>query len=135
MTNQTPATQNRTHFVASHERLIAISAKDGHSAIFDDILDTVEDATRLITTEAEFISQIIRIDTITLQAQDVSEEIAEVYIRLFGDDLNEESTIDPFLEVSQAWEDHIEYLAQQAADDARFGTYEEQHRLTLKDVL
>jgi len=125
----------RTHFIHPHERLIALSAKDGYSTIFDDIIDTVEEATALIGTEAEFVTKIIRLDALIPAAEDISEQIAESYINQHAAELHEESIIEPFIENSKAWDEHIAHLAQEAADDARFGTYEEQHRLRVQDVL
>ncbi|OPB31426.1 hypothetical protein [Bartonella sp. AR 15-3] len=81
------------------------------------------------------VEKIIRIELSTNRWEDISEEIAEEYLDQNSWMLDEESDVPPFVEYSNAYEIFKKDLEDQKIDDEIYGTYEEQHRLRLSDVL
>ncbi|RCL02133.1 MAG: hypothetical protein JSC189_000758 [Candidatus Tokpelaia sp. JSC189] len=81
------------------------------------------------------VMRIDRYDLISHMGEDITEEVAEAYIRYFGDKIDEDSDVDEWLLNSRAYEDHIEALEAEALEDSIYGSYEDQNRLRLSDVL
>ncbi|MDD9329501.1 MAG: hypothetical protein PV353_03620 [Bartonella sp.] len=81
------------------------------------------------------VEKIIRIELSTNRWEDLSEEIAEAYLDQSSWMLDEDSDIPPFVEYSDAYEAFKKDLEDQKIDDEIYGTYEEQHRLRLSDVI
>ncbi|AQX21154.1 hypothetical protein Bcsk_004960 [Bartonella sp. CDC_skunk] len=81
------------------------------------------------------VERIIRIELSTNRWEDISEEIAKEYLDQNSWLLDEESDVPPFVEYSNAYEIFKKDLEDQKIDDEIYGTYEEQHRLRLSDVI
>ncbi|ATO56902.1 hypothetical protein [Bartonella sp. 1-1C] len=83
----------------------------------------------------EDVERIIRVELSTNRWEDISEEIAEAYIKENAESCFYEMIEHPFVEYSDAYEAFRKDLEDQKIDDEIYGTYEEQHRLRLSDVL
>ncbi|WP_317992696.1 hypothetical protein [Bartonella gliris] len=88
-----------------------------------------------IIDEGDDVFQIFRINPSENSCEDISEEIAEVYVEKNIDHLDEESEVHDFVRESVAYHDLLSDLADEKYNDEMFGTYEQQHRLRPCDVL
>ncbi|ATO57174.1 hypothetical protein [Bartonella sp. 1-1C] len=86
-------------------------------------------------SDIEDVERIIRVELSTNRWEDISEEIAEAYIKENAESCFYEMIEHPFVEYSDAYEAFRKDLEDQKIDDEIYGTYEEQHRLRLSDVL
>lgn len=76
------------------------------------------------------VRQIVRFDNATLTGEDISEECAANYCRLYPDagDPESEGLHPPFVTESSAYENARAEWDRVAREDARYGTYEQQVR-------
>ncbi|GAA4666597.1 hypothetical protein [Bartonella pachyuromydis] len=88
-----------------------------------------------IIDEADDAIQILRVNPSEKSCEDISEEIAEAYVEDNIERLNEDSEVHYFIRESDAYNRLLDDLAQQKYEDEVYGTYEEQNRLRLSDVL
>ncbi|WP_019219017.1 hypothetical protein [Bartonella florencae] len=88
-----------------------------------------------IIDEADDAIQILRVNPSEKSCEDISEEIAEAYVEKNIEHLDEESEVHYFIRESDAYNRLLDDLAQQKYEDEVYGTYEQQHRLRLSDVI
>ncbi|VEJ44380.1 hypothetical protein [Bartonella vinsonii] len=88
-----------------------------------------------IVDEADDAIQIFRINPSENSCEDISEEIAEVYIKQNIDFLDEDSKVDHYIYESNAYHRLLNDIADEKYNDKMYGTYEQQHRLRPCDVL
>ncbi|WP_375642644.1 MULTISPECIES: hypothetical protein [unclassified Bartonella] len=88
-----------------------------------------------IIDEADDAIQIFRINPSENNCEDISEEIAEAYVKENIEHLDEDSEVHDFVRESVAYHDLLSDLADEKYNDEMFGTYEQQHRLRPCDVL
>ncbi|WP_406604473.1 hypothetical protein [Bartonella gliris] len=88
-----------------------------------------------IIDEGDDVFQIFRINPSENSCEDISEEIAEVYVEKNIEHLDEESEVHDFVRESVAYHDLLSDLADEKYNDEIYGTYEQQHRLRPCDVL
>ncbi|WP_330167247.1 hypothetical protein [Bartonella grahamii] len=88
-----------------------------------------------IIDEGDDVFQIFRINPSENSCEDISEEIAEAYVKENIEHLHEESKVHDFVRESVAYHDLLSDLADEKYNDEMFGTYEQQHRLRPCDVL
>ncbi|WP_375681675.1 MULTISPECIES: hypothetical protein [unclassified Bartonella] len=88
-----------------------------------------------IIDEADDAIQIFRINPSEKNCEDISEEIAEAYVKENIEHLHEESKVHDFVRESVAYHDLLSDLADEKYNDEIYGTYEQQHRLRPCDVL
>ncbi|WP_455476595.1 hypothetical protein [Bartonella sp. B41] len=119
-------------FVNSDEILLVIYNGDEHFAESGPFYDEFEILKVLYGTEGA--TKILRIDNSMKHCEDISEEIAEAYIR--ENDILQPCEIEhPFVEESDAFDAFWDEVAKQEYEDTMYGTYEQQHRLRLCDVI
>ncbi|WP_375640815.1 MULTISPECIES: hypothetical protein [unclassified Bartonella] len=88
-----------------------------------------------IIDEADDAIQIFRINPSENNCEDISEEIAEVYVKENIEHLHEDSEVHDFVRESDAYQELLEEIADEKYNDEIYGTYEQQHRLRPCDVL
>ncbi|WP_375646229.1 hypothetical protein [Bartonella sp. AA56HLJMS] len=88
-----------------------------------------------IIDEADDAIQIFRINPSENNCEDISEEIAEVYIKENIEHLHDESKVHDFVRESDAYQELLDEIADEKYNDEIYGTYEQQHRLRPCDVL
>lgn len=99
------------------------------NALYDEILEA-----------ALSFDQIVSI-TVALpgkKLQDITESIASIFFQdpyLTLDDIDRRTIDHPFLSNSNVFEEWYEEYLRREMEDAQFGTYEDQHRLRIEDVL
>ncbi|WP_254472619.1 MULTISPECIES: hypothetical protein [unclassified Bartonella] len=81
------------------------------------------------------VIQIFRINPSEKSCEDISEQIAEAYVKKNIDHLYEEREVHYFIRESDIYNEILEEIAEEKYEDEMYGTYEEQHRLTPWDVL
>ncbi|WP_375633875.1 hypothetical protein [Bartonella sp. MM97QHHN] len=88
-----------------------------------------------IVDEVDDAIQIFRINPSENNCEDISEEIAEAYVKENIEHLHEDSEVHDFVRESDAYHDLLSDLADEKYNDEIYGTYEQQHRLRPCDVL
>ncbi|WP_409361590.1 hypothetical protein ACRPOS_001055 [Bartonella heixiaziensis] len=88
-----------------------------------------------IVDEADDTVQIFRINPFEKSCEDISEDIAEAYIKENFEFLDEDSKVDPYICESNAYHRLLDDIVDEKYKDKIFGTYEQQHRLRPCDVL
>ncbi|WP_375678292.1 MULTISPECIES: hypothetical protein [unclassified Bartonella] len=88
-----------------------------------------------IIDEADDAIQIFRINPSENNCEDISEEIAEAYVKENIEHLHEESKVHDFVRESDAYQELLDEIADEKYNDEIYGTYEQQHRLRPCDVL
>ncbi|WP_375651233.1 hypothetical protein, partial [Bartonella sp. OT172YNZD] len=88
-----------------------------------------------IIDEADDAIQIFRINPSENNCEDISEEIAEVYVKENIEHLHEDSKVHDFVRESDAYQELLDEIADEKYNDEIYGTYEQQHRLRPCDVL
>ncbi|WP_375703001.1 hypothetical protein [Bartonella sp. AA131HXZ] len=88
-----------------------------------------------IIDEADDAIQIFRINPSENNCEDISEEIAEAYVKENIEHLHEESKVHDFVLESDAYQELLDEIADEKYNDEIYGTYEQQHRLRPCDVL
>ncbi|WP_375678267.1 MULTISPECIES: hypothetical protein [unclassified Bartonella] len=79
--------------------------------------------------------QIFRINPSENNCEDISEEIAEAYVKENIEHLHEDSEVHDFVRESDVYQELLDEIADEKYNDEIYGTYEQQHRLRPCDVL
>ncbi|ENN91111.1 hypothetical protein [Bartonella bovis] len=122
---------NEQIFVDDHEILLVI-CDDGYHDARSGPLDRTEIMN--IVDGVDDVVRILRIDLHSDHYDDISEKIAEIYVKDSDSSLLERNT-HPFIVDSNAYHILKEDVEEQIYADKVYGTYEEQHRLRPCDVL
>ncbi|ENN91954.1 hypothetical protein [Bartonella bovis] len=122
---------NEQVFVADHEILLVV-CDDGNHPSLSGPLDQTE--VMNIVNGVDDVVSILRVDLHSDHYNDISEEIAKLYVKDSDSSLLERKT-HPFIVDSDAYHLLKEDVEKQRYADATYGTYEEQHRLRPCDVL
>ncbi|VEJ46142.1 hypothetical protein [Bartonella vinsonii] len=88
-----------------------------------------------IVDEADDAIQILRINPSENSCEDISEDIAEFYLREREEQCFNGNIPHDFILHSTAYGFFLDDIKQREYDDAMYGTYEQQHRLRPCDVL
>ncbi|AQX19688.1 hypothetical protein [Bartonella sp. WD16.2] len=126
---------NKQVSVADHEILLVV-CDDGHHLSSSGPIDETE-IMNIINGVGDVVS-ILRIDLHSDRYDDISEEVAELYVQKYLDEGRYcflESNPDLFIIESDAYNDLLEDTKDREYADKVYGTYEEQHRLRPCDVL
>lgn len=121
-------------FIKSDEILLVMCrnekdgiAKSGPFFEESDIIDFIDEADNAV--------QIFRIEPSTNRCEDISEDLAEFYIKEREQKCFDGIIPHDFVKDSDAYAFFLEQIEKQEYEDKLYGTYEEQHRLTLRDVI
>jgi len=119
-------------YITHNERLYVMGANEdyGMCGEFKNVTQVLN-----FVDELKDVFKIIRYDMETNTGEDITEKVAYAYIERYCRDLDEDSDVPPYIANSEVWDEHLKALEAQLAEEARFGTYEEQHRLRLSDVI
>ncbi|WP_040298805.1 hypothetical protein [Bartonella sp. DB5-6] len=119
-------------FVKEDEILIFICEEEKSDA-YEGPLDQIEEVFELIE-EYQTVQRLLRLDLITLHAEDVSEQLADFYVA--NHEIDEQNTqLQPFILNSDAYHACLEDKVACDYEDNLYGSYEKQHRLRPCDVL
>ncbi|GAA5110730.1 hypothetical protein [Bartonella jaculi] len=115
------------------DEIIILLCEDESSEAVEGPFDHVEEVLEFIE-ERETVHRILRLDLITLHADDVSEQIADLYV--MNHEIDEQNTqLQPFILDSDAYHACLDEKAMRDYQDNLYGSYEKQHRLRPCDVL
>ncbi|WP_142417279.1 hypothetical protein [Bartonella massiliensis] len=123
------------------EKPILINSDEILLVTYDDDQNIAEsgplDASQILSIvyEGDDAIQIFRINPSEKSCEDISEEIAEAYVKDNIDRLHEGGVSYEFIRESDAYHDLLSDLEKQKYEDEMYGTYEQQHRLRPCDVL
>ncbi|ENN91042.1 hypothetical protein [Bartonella schoenbuchensis] len=117
--------------IDNYEILLVVCDDDYPYAQFGPLEET--EIMNIINGVGDVVS-ILRIDLQSNRYDDISEDIAELYVKDSDSSLLERNT-HPFIVDSNAYHILKEDVEKQKYADEVYGTYEEQHRLRLCDVL
>ncbi|EJF91306.1 hypothetical protein [Bartonella melophagi] len=119
-------------FIKEDEILI-ILGEDADDDVYVGPIDHLEEVLDLME-QCDAVQRFLRLDLKTLHADDVSEQVAEVYMKCH--DLDEQDDyFHPFILDSDVYHEYLEDKASRVYQDNVYGSYEEQHRLRPCDVL
>ncbi|OPB29550.1 hypothetical protein [Bartonella sp. WD12.1] len=122
---------NKQVSVADHEILLVVCDDDYPYAEFGPFEETeILD----IVNGLDDVEIILRINLTSNCCFDISEEVAEIYVKNSDSSLLECKT-HPFIKDSRAYHLLSENVSKEIYADEVYGTYEEQHRLRPCDVL
>ncbi|WP_375652037.1 hypothetical protein [Bartonella sp. LB28NMGDW] len=118
--------------INSDEILLVAYDKDQHIAESGPL-----DASQIlsIVDEVDDAIQIFRINPSENNCEDISEEIAEAYVKENIERLDEDSEVHYFICESDVYNRLLDEIADEKYNDEIYGTYEQQHRLRPCDVL
>ncbi|WP_375616864.1 hypothetical protein [Bartonella sp. AP58NXGY] len=118
--------------INSNEILLVAYDKDQHIAESGPL-----DASQIlsIVDEVDDAIQIFRINPSEKSCEDISEEIADAYVEANIEHLHEDSEVHYFVRESDAYNELLDEIADDKYNDEVYGTYEEQNKLRLCDVL
>ncbi|WP_375613829.1 MULTISPECIES: hypothetical protein [unclassified Bartonella] len=118
--------------INSNEILLVAYDKDQHIAESGPL-----DASQIlsIVDEVDDAIQIFRINPSENNCEDISEEIAEAYVKENIEHLHEDSEVHDFVRESDVYQELLDEIADEKYNDEIYGTYEQQHRLRPCDVL
>ncbi|WP_375610756.1 MULTISPECIES: hypothetical protein [unclassified Bartonella] len=88
-----------------------------------------------IVAEVDDAIQIFRINPSENNCEDISEEIADAYVEANIEHLHEDSEVHYFVRESDAYNELLDEIADEKYNDKVYGTYEEQNKLRLCDVI
>ncbi|WP_273755874.1 hypothetical protein [Bartonella sp. MM73XJBT.G] len=123
------------------EKPILINSDEILLVTYDDDQNIAEsgplDASQIlsIVDEGDDAIQIFRINPSEKSCEDISEQIAEAYVKENIEHLHEESKVHDFVRESDIYNEILEEIAEEKYEDEMYGTYEQQHRLRPCDVL
>ncbi|AQX20386.1 hypothetical protein [Bartonella sp. WD16.2] len=118
-------------FVKEDEILI-ILGEDADDDVYVGPIDYLEEVLDLME-QCDAVQRFLRLDLTTLHADDVSEQVAEIYMKCH--DIDEQDGYHPFILDSDVYHEYLEDKATRVYQDSIYGSYEEQHRLRPCDVL
>ncbi|EJF74295.1 hypothetical protein HWV54_02960 [Bartonella alsatica] len=115
------------------DEVIIILCEDEKSDAYEGPLDQIEEVLELIE-EYESVYRLLRLDLTTLRAEDVSEQLADIYIA--NHEVDEQNRqLQPFIFNSDAYHAYLDKKVAHDHEDNFYGSYEKQHRLRPCDVL
>ncbi|MBX4336368.1 hypothetical protein [Bartonella raoultii] len=121
-------------FINSDEILLVMCENEAQNLVKSgpfyeekDIIDFIDEADNAI--------KIMRIEPINNRCEDISEDLAEFYIKQREEQCFNDIIPHDFVKHSSAYSFFLDEIRQQEYDDKRYGTYEQQNRLTFWDVL
>ncbi|WP_455473967.1 hypothetical protein [Bartonella sp. B30(2025)] len=115
------------------DEIIIILCENEKSDAYEGPIEQVEEVLEFIE-ECEMVQRVLRLDLITLHADDVSEELAYAYIQ--NNDLDEQNAqLQPFIFNSDAYHACLDEKVAREYEKNLYGSYEKQHRLRPCDVL
>ncbi len=125
---------NKPVFINSDEILLVMCeneeqnlAKSGPLLEEKDIINFIDQTDNAV--------QILRVEPTTNRCEDISEDIAECYLKECEEQCFNGNIPHDFVKDSNAYGFFLEEIEQQRYEDETYGTYEQQHRLTLSDVI
>ncbi len=121
-------------FIKSDEILLVMCSDERESIAKSGPFYEEKDIIKFID-EADNAVQIFRIEPETNRCEDISEDIAEFYLKEHEQKCFEGKIPHEFIERSAAYGHFLDEIKQREYDDEMYGTYEQQHRLTLWDVI
>ncbi|AQX18871.1 MULTISPECIES: hypothetical protein [unclassified Bartonella] len=121
-------------FVKEDEILI-ILCEDEINDTYDGPLER-EEVIELVENKYDDVVRLLRLDLRSLHADDVSEQIAELYMNMkIRDGYDQDEQVAPFIFNSDAYHAYLDQKIAQEYEDNLYGSYEKQHRLRWSDVL
>ncbi|MCZ2328857.1 hypothetical protein [Bartonella sp. F02] len=123
---------NKIAFVKEDEVLVIICEQE-ESGAYNGPIEQAEEVLEIVE-EHDTVQRLLRLDLKTLHADDVSEQLADVYMQ------NHEihaynNEFQPFILESDAYHIYLDKKNARDYEDRRYGSYEQQHRLRSWDVL
>ncbi len=125
---------NKPVFINSDEILLVMCeneeqnlAKSGPLLEEKDIINFIDQTDNAV--------QILRVEPTTNRCEDISEDIAEFYLKLREQKCFDGKIPHDFILHSTAYGFFLDDIKQREYDDAMYGSYEKQHRLRPCDVL
>ncbi|WP_336293964.1 hypothetical protein [Bartonella sp. CB169] len=119
-------------FVKEDEMFI-IFCEGEKSDAYEGPFEQIEEVLELVE-ECENVQRLLRLDLTTLHAEDVSEQLADVYVENY--EIDEQNTqLHPFIFNSDAYHAYLDEKVARDYEDNLCGSYEKQHRLRPCDVL
>ncbi|WP_019219545.1 hypothetical protein [Bartonella florencae] len=119
-------------FVKEDEILIVL-CEDEKGDAYDGPFEQSEEVLEIVE-EYETVYKLLRLDLMTLHAEDVSEQLADTYVA--NHEIDEENgQLQPFILNSEAYHVYLNEKADRNYEDNLYGSYEKQHRLRPCDVL
>lgn len=119
-------------FIKEDEVLIVLCEKE-NSDIYTGPISQAEEVLEFLE-EYETVHRLLRLDLKTLHADDVSEQLADLYIDHNEID-KEDHHFQPFILNSDSYHICLNQKADREYEDKLYGSYEKQHRLRPCDVL
>ncbi|MDD9330097.1 MAG: hypothetical protein PV354_06650 [Bartonella sp.] len=121
-------------FVKEDEILI-ILCEDEINDTYDGPLER-EEVLELVENKYDDVVRLLRLDLKSLHADDVSEQIAELYVNMkMSDGYDQDEQVSSFIFNSDAYHAYLDQKIAQEYEDNLYGSYEKQHRLRWSDVL
>ncbi|WP_332060220.1 hypothetical protein [Bartonella sp. CB74] len=115
------------------DEIIVILCEDEKGDTYEGPIEQIEEVLDLVE-EHETVQKLLRLDLVTLHAEDVSEQLADAYIA--NHDLDEENTqLQPFILNSDIYHACLDEKVAQEYEENLYGSYKKQHRLRPCDVL
>ncbi|MBB5074366.1 hypothetical protein HNQ69_001504 [Bartonella callosciuri] len=115
------------------DEVVILLCEDERSDAYHGPLDQIEEVLELIE-EYETVYRILRLDLMTLHAEDISEQLADIYVA--NSEIDEQNNqIQPFILNSEAYHAWLDEKVGRDYEDNLYGSYEKQHRLRPCDVL
>ncbi|WP_455481806.1 hypothetical protein V4P56_04965 [Bartonella sp. B35(2025)] len=115
------------------DEIIIILCDDENSDTYEGPIDQAEEVLELIE-ERDTVHRILRLDLATLHADDISEQLAGIYVENNEIDAQDRQ-LQPFIFNSDAYHTFLDKKAARNYEDSLYGSYEKQHRLRPCDVL
>ncbi|MBX4336038.1 hypothetical protein [Bartonella raoultii] len=126
---------NKPVFINSDEILLVVCENEEQNlAKYGTFFDEKE-IIKFIDQTADNALQIFRVEPKTNRCEDISEDLAEFYIKQREEQCFNDIIPHDFVKHSSAYSFFLDEMRQQEYDDKRYGTYEQQNRLTFWDVL
>ncbi|WP_208441518.1 hypothetical protein [Bartonella raoultii] len=115
------------------DEIIIILCEDDKGDAYEGPIEQSEEVLEIIE-EYETVYRILRLDLMTLHAEDVSEQLADLSLENYEID-EQNSQIQPFILNSEAYHSCLNAKIARDYEDNLYGSYEKQHRLRPCDVL
>ncbi|WP_455476303.1 hypothetical protein [Bartonella sp. B17] len=115
------------------DEVIIILCDDESSDVYEGPIEQVEEVLELVE-ERETVQRLLRLDLVTLHADDVSEELADAYIQNNNIEA-QDMQIQPFILNSDAYHAYLDEKVAREYEENLYGSYQKQHRLRPCDVL
>ncbi|CBI76872.1 conserved protein of unknown function [Bartonella clarridgeiae 73] len=114
------------------DEILVILCEDEINDAYDGPIEQ-EEALELVD-KYDNVTRLLRLDLRSLHADDVSEQIAEFYMKIH-DSYEQDEQMHPFIFNSDAYHAYLDQKVAQEYEDNLYGSYEKQHRLRWSDVL